>query len=125
MLSALPQPTLHATLTIFVAARTTPAGRTSLALPLKFNSPLTRLILKQVHRPLVRPVGKSVVPVATPIPFINPTGVANHKRPNSMLDTPFYRRSRPSVSGLDPEAVHLYDLSCGFQPQREVVDCKL
>jgi putative transposase len=29
-----------------------------------------------------------------------------------------------STGWLAQPAVHLYDLSCGFQPQREVVDCK-
>ena len=45
-----------------------------------------------------------------------------NKRSNSE-SVPVSDRDR-STGWLAQPAVYLYDLSCGFQPQREVVDCK-
>jgi len=85
---ALPQATLNATVTVFMATHTTRRGRTTLVSLFDFDPAFTRLVVDEVHQSLVRPIVQPLVTVATPIGFVYTTGITDDQRADATVSTP-------------------------------------
>ena len=97
---ALPQATLNATVTVFMATHATRRGRPTLVSLFDFDPAFTRLVVDQVQQSLVRPIIQPFVAVATLIGFIYTAWVAHNERSYVVVSIPLNGIFRQGMQGV-------------------------